>query len=116
MNVYSLEVAYAYIQLGLDAGASLEKIQETLANARAYRFSTRERIKQLEHIAQFFIARSQFGALEESFLEIRRSYHRQVLELHPDRNSVDRDAEERLKIINASHALVSELHREAQAF
>src|SRR4051812_39640945 len=101
MAEYSLDVAYAYAQLGVEAGAIFERIEAMRVHARAYRFSTRVRIKQIERFIEFFRARSRLGNAEDSFAEIRKSYHKQALAFHPDRNRGNWRAEEQLKIINA---------------
>ena len=116
MTGYSIDVTYAYAQLGLEAGTAQERIDSVLANAIAYRFSTRPRVKQIERLVHFFAARGKFGALRDSFGDIRKAYHRQAMVHHPDRNPGDTHAEERLKILNAAFALIDEIHREAAAY
>src|SRR5580658_5151583 len=102
MTAYSIDVTYAYAQLGLDAGASIEEIEAVRKNAIAYRFSTRARVKQIERLVEFFAARGKLGTPDNSFAEIRKAYHKQALAFHPDRHRGSKRAEEELKIINAA--------------
>jgi len=114
MSDYSIDVTYAYAQLGLAVGASPADIAGVLANARNYRFYTRARVAHVEKFCEFFSARARLGALTEQFAEIRKAYHQKAMALHPDRNANNRAAEDELKAINAAFALVEDIHREAR--
>jgi|GEM_PF-2488197 hypothetical protein len=116
MTEYSIDVAYAYIQLGLEPGASFEQTGAVLANARAYRFSTQERVKHVERFVKFFTERAKLGTPEQSFADIRKTYHRQAMAFHPDRHRGSKRAEEQLKIVNAAYAIVEDIHREAKDY
>ena len=116
MTSYSIDVLYAYIQLGLDAGASPEDIQDVLGNASAYRHCTKERLKAVQHFVSFFTARGLLGEAEMSFADIRKSYHKKAMKFHPDRNRGNRASEEELKAINAAFELVENIHREAKDY
>lgn len=116
MNPLPLDIRYAYMQLGLPQSSSAEQIQETIVNARAYRFSTRERLTHAQRFAGFFAARSRLGELSENFDAIRKAYHREVMALHPDRNHNDPTAIEQLKVINAAYELIEAVHKEAKTY
>jgi DnaJ domain len=116
MPAYSIDVVFACLQLGLDPGVSQEDIDKVLADVIAYRFSTRERIDRVQRLVEFFAARGSLGAPEDSFDEIRKAYHRQAMQLHPDRNRGNPRAEERLKSINAAFAAVDNVYREARDY
>lgn len=112
MTVYPIDVAYAYSQLGIDPGSSLERIGEVLANAAG----PKARIQHVRRFAEFFFARALLGSFETSFADIRKAYHRKAMDLHPDRNRGDKETEEQLKAINAAYARVEEINREAKAY
>src|ERR1700743_3167979 len=116
MTANSPDVTYAYAQLGLDFGASLEAIEEVLAHARAYQYSTRARIAEFERFVEFFSARDRLGDIHTPFTFIRRAYHKKAMMLLPDRNSGNKAAEEQLKMINAAFAIVDAIHREARDY
>ncbi len=116
MSDVSIDISYAYIQLGLDVGADMERVHAVEANAAAYRFATRERIQETRLLAGFFTARQKFGDPEVDFAAIRRVYHKQALALHPDRNPGDKAAEEKLKSLNVAFGIVDEVYRQARAF
>ncbi len=116
MTDYSIDVIYAYAQLGIDAGSSMQEIETVLTHASAYRFSTRERVDLIERLLEFFNSRNSFGSLEDSFEEVRKAYHRKAMAFHPDRHRGNKHAEEELKVINAAYAAVDEIHREARDY
>jgi len=116
MDDYSADVTYAYAQLGLAQGASLEEIKEVLENTASYRFSTKSRIEDVRRLVDFFKVRSTFGSFEQSFAEIRKAYHSKAMELHPDRNKGNLKTEDQLKAINASFALIEEIQRQAKEY
>jgi len=116
MQEYPIDVSYAWAQLGLVPGASLEDIQEIYVSASAYQFSTPARIKRVRHFVQFFVERSKFGPAEMAFAEIRKAYHKQAMHLHPDRNKGDTANEEQLKAINAAFAIVETVNRAAKDY
>jgi hypothetical protein len=114
MHPYSIDILYAYAQLGLNASAPPEQIEETVANAGIYQFSTRERIRHVERFAAFFVERDRLGSLQDSFDAIRKAYHREAMALHPDRNQGDAKAEEELKAINAAYEIIEDVYKEAR--
>lgn len=116
MSIHSIDVTYAYAQLGLAPGALPEEIEEVLAHARAYQYATRARIKEVERFVEFFTARDQLGDITTPFAFIRRAYHKKAMMLHPDRNSGNKAAEEQLKLINAAFAIIDIIHREARDY
>jgi len=116
MQDYSIDVVYAWAQLGVDTGAQLPEIADTLEHARAYKYSTRQRIQEVERFVEFFTARDQLGDTETSFVFIRRAYHKKAMMLHPDRNLNNKAAEEQLKLINNAFALIDAIHREARDY
>ena len=116
MTDYSIDIVFAYAQLGLTAGAASDQIEEVLANAIAYRFAMRDRVSLLKRLAEFFAARERLGAIEQPFEDIRKAYHRKAMGLHPDVNHNDPRAEEQLKLINADFALVESIYRDARDY
>jgi hypothetical protein len=113
---YSIDVVFAYGQLGIDAGGHIQRIHEVLANATAYEFTTRARIAHVRRFVDFFVARERLGTIEYPFDKIRKSYYKQAMALHPDRNKDDKIAEEKLKIIIAAFEVVEQIHREAKDY
>jgi hypothetical protein len=116
MAKYSIDISYGWAQLGVEPGASVEAVGEVLANAVASRFVTKQRVAHLRPLVDFFLARAQLGSFDDSFAEIKKSYHRQAMALHPDRHKGNQAAEERLKEINAAYELVEEISRQAKAY
>jgi len=116
MSSHSPDVTYAYAHLGLAFGASLEEIGAVLVHARAYKYSTRQRVQQVERLVEFLAARDQFGNAETPFELIRRVYLKRVMTLHPDRNRDNKEAEEQLKLINIAFALIDAVRREARDY
>lgn len=116
MTTRSPDITYAYAQLGLDFGAPMVDIEAVLAHARAYQYSTRHRIKEVERFVEFFSARDKLGDIHTPFTFIRRAYHKKAMMLHPDRNSSNKAAEEQLKLINAAFAIADAMHREAKEY
>lgn len=110
------DVRYAYAQLGLAQGATSAQIETLVRNAKSYRYRTKARIAQVERFARYFVARAEFGALDQPFADIRRAYHRMALALHPDHNRGNPAAEEQLKAINAQFERVEKINREARAY
>jgi hypothetical protein len=116
MPTYPIDVVYAYVRLGLDPGAAPGVINAVLANAKSYRFFTRDRIGALQRIVDFLAARATLGGEETPFTDIRKEYHRKAMALHPDRNPDDTTAEERLKNLNATFEIVDAVYREARDY
>lgn len=116
MPSFSPDILYAYARLGLEAGAAPENIQAVLLNAGRYHFSTRARVRQVQHFVEFFAARAEFGGPGQPFSAIRKIYHEKALALHPDRHAGDKAAEEQLKTINVAFHLVEGVYREAQDY
>jgi hypothetical protein len=116
MVEYSIDVRYAYAQLGLDDGSSLDAIQAVLACAIAYRYFTKARIDLVQEYTGFFIARSKLGSINTPFSDIKKAYHKKAMALHPDRNRGDKETEDQLKDINGSYALVEAMNRTAKAY
>ena len=106
----------AYVQLGLKSGAPFDQIEGVLVNARAYTFSTKARIDKVQRLVSFFTARAKLGSMEARIADIRKAYHRMAMNLHPDRNTGDRQSEDALKAINEAYALIEEIHREARDY
>ncbi|HUY67791.1 MAG TPA: DnaJ domain-containing protein [Alphaproteobacteria bacterium] len=113
MAVYSIDVLYAYAQLGLAPGALFARVRHVHANAAAYRFVLPERLAHIARLVAFFEARERFASLDVPFAEIRQAYHKRAMELHPDRHPGDRASEEALKDINAAYAAVAVIHAKA---
>src|ERR1700679_119745 len=116
MTHYSVDVLYAYAQIGIAPGAALGKVREVLADAAAYRFATRARTEHVRRFAEFFMARETFGTVELSFTEIRKAYLKQAKAHHPDSNEGDREAEDVLKAVNTAFEIVEKIHREAKEY
>jgi DnaJ-like protein len=114
MAEYADDVRYAYLKLGLDIGAPLDKI--AAAHTNAYRFRTRERIKTVCALMEFFAARSILGGLEDSFVDIQKAYRQKARAFHPDLHPDDPSAEEKLKEINIAYGLIEAMQREAVAY
>lgn len=112
----SIDVAYAYVQLGLEPGDLPDKAREILANALSYRFSTKARIDHIEKFVEFLAERSRFGKPSDSYDRVRKAYHKQAMAFHPDSNRGNRDAEEKLKIINAAYEIVEAVYKEAREY
>lgn len=116
MADYAIDISYAYAQLGLSPGASSEQVQEVLANAAAYRFLSKARKEQVRRLESFLIERSHFGSPHDSFEKIRKTYHKRAMAYHPDSNKGNRDAEERLKAMNAAYEIIESVHQEAREY
>ena len=116
MTLYSTDVLYAYVQLGLDPGQPLPAIEAVLANAIAYRFSTKARLKHVHRFVRFFSERDKFGATNLSFADVKKTYHKMAMELHPDRNIGNKATEDQLKDINSAYGLIDEIYSEARDY
>ncbi len=114
MSEYADDVRYAYLKLGLDIGAPLDRI--AAARTNAYRFRTRERIKTVCALMEFFAARSLLGTLEASVTDIQKSYRQKAREFHPDLHPDDPSVEEKLKEINIAYGIIEATQREAAAY
>ncbi len=110
------DITYAYLQLGIKAGATLAEIQAVLARAEAYRFSTKARVDHVRRFVEFFAAREKLGGINIPFADIRKAYRRKAMELHPDRNAGDKQSEDVLKDINNNYGLVEKIHQQAKIF
>lgn len=108
MLSYSIDLLYAWEQLGLDPGASLAEIDAVL--------KSRMRPPQAKSIVEFFHARLKLGALTDDFSALRTIYRRKAFMLHPDRNIKNLAAEEELKELNSAFDLVTKMHRQAKEF
>jgi hypothetical protein len=111
LKAYSIDLLYAWTQLGLEEGASLEEIEAALENTA--RLSTNG---TTQHYVDFFHAREKLGGLTADFSIIRKTYHRTAFALHPDRNKGNAAAEEQLKEINAAYGLIDDIYRKAKAW
>jgi curved DNA-binding protein CbpA len=116
MDKDSIDLRYAYAQLGIPDGSSLEEIQEVLTNATDYRFHTRERVESVRLLAEFFIAREKLGGVTLSFEELKKKYRQQAMALHPDRNLGNKVSEDQLKEINTAYARVEVVHKQARDY
>lgn len=116
MTDYSPDVLYAYSQLGIHPGADMAEVEMVLADARAYPFTTPQRLAQVMRHVAFFVERSLLGQVDVGFEQIRKNYYALAMRLHPDRGTGDREQEEQLKRINAAYAMVDAMHREAREY
>jgi hypothetical protein len=116
MTNYSLEINFACAQFGLEPGATLLELQEVATNAATYKYATDDRAERLEYLIGFFLARAKFGPIHEPFERIKKSYHRQVMGLHPDLNQKDEVADEKLKAANNAFEIVDHVYREAKEY
>jgi hypothetical protein len=114
MTKYSIDILYAYAQLGLEPGASQARIAEVLTHAAAYTYWTQTRIKHLKRFVNFFSARQKLGKVSDHFTKIKSAYHQRAMELHPDRNQGK--GEEAFKDLNAAFELVRDIYREAETY
>jgi hypothetical protein len=110
----SIDISYAYAQLGLAQGESLEEIRAVLTYAAAARFSTKARLAHVRKFVEFFEARANLACFDAPFAEIKKAYHRQAMELHPDRNKGGN--EEQLKQTNEAYARIDAVQRQAKAY
>lgn len=116
MSDLTIEISYAYALLGLRPGDDPARAQAVAADAEAYQFVTSQRRQMVRRLADFLELRSLLGAPTDSFVKLRKNYHRHAMELHPDRNSTNKTAEEQLKILNAAYEAVEAMRREAAVY
>jgi hypothetical protein len=116
MTEHPPDIRYAYLCLGLEVGAPLERITEAFTHALSYRFRTRDRIDTVRRMMEFFAARHMLGSNTDAFSVIQKSYREKVRELHPDLNPGDPQAEEKVKEINVAYGIIEAIHREAIGF
>jgi hypothetical protein len=108
MTDYSIDLLYAWQQLGCEPGASLAEVGAILQK--------RTRPPQAKNYVEFFMARALFGDITDNFADIRKAYRRKAFALHPDRNAKNPVAEDQLKTLNAAFGLVDKMHKQAKEF
>jgi hypothetical protein len=116
MSDLTIEISYAYALLGLRPGDDPARAQMIATDAEAYQFVTTHRRQLVRRLADFLELRCLLGAPTDSFVKLRKNYHRYAMELHPDRNVADKTAEDHLKILNAAYEAVEAMRREAAAY
>jgi len=107
---YAQSILYACKKLGIhptDLGMDIKIMRDALRQDPG-----RRSLKKIDHLCDFLAAWQSFGAWEDSFTALKKSYRKLALHYHPDRNP-GKANEEKLKQLNVAFDLIEEIYAEA---